>query len=372
MSSWLLPVLAGLVRSEEAREVVSPAYDQFTPEERTDHARQHPRSYLNGTPSEGDDPDQDYEGRRAQATSYLSGEIKRGTWDFRVPGMFILEISSGEHIQVGVVGDVPWDRFPVFIRPHEATRPSRVDDLADYLETVGYGSSPVGLAYRRHPGVDAVVERITARPPALDVTLEDGDRHRVWRAGHDQALMESLAEVANAYIIDGHHRVAATVQRGSEPDTPAGRFLAVAFPADDLAVYPFHRWVDAPIDEIGAQPGPLSPGPGQAVAVTRAGEWVIALQPRPGEADVSALARGMLADLGIDDERTDPRLRFIPGYPDPEPVRALVKELGGVGFILAPCSTATVLEVSDRGEFMPPKATFFSPKPRSGTFLVRR
>ncbi len=108
------------------------------------------------------------------------------------------------------------------------------------------------------------------------------------------------------------------------------------------------------------------------MAVTRAGEWVIALQPRPGEADVSALARGMLADLGIDDERTDPRLRFIPGYPDPEPVRALVKELGGVGFILAPCSTATVLEVSDRGEFMPPKATFFSPKPRSGTFLVRR
>lgn len=372
MSSWLLPVLAGLVRSEEAREVVSPAYDLFTPEERGQHAHRHPRSYLNGTPSEGDDPDQDYEGRRAQATSYLSQEIERGTWDFRVPGLFVLQIESGGHTQVGVVGDVPCDRFPEFIRPHESTRPSRVDDLADYLDTVGYGSSPVGLAYRRHPAVDAAVERITARPPDLDVVLEDGDRHRVWRAGRDQALMESLAEVVNAYIIDGHHRVAATVQRGAAPDTPAGRFLAVAFPADALVVYPFHRWMDAPIDEIGAQPGPLTPQPGQAVGVTRAGESLIALQPAPGEADVSALARGMLADLGIEDERTDPRLRFIPGYPDADALRAQVKQGGGLGLILAPCSIETVLEVSDRGEFLPPKATFFSPKPRSGIFLVRR
>lgn len=372
MSSWLLPVLAGLVRSNDANEVVSPAYDLFTPTQRAEHVRRHPRSFLNGTPSEGDDPDRDYEGRRAQATTYLQGEIERGTWDFRTPGLYILEIQSGTHTQVGAVGDVPSDRFPEVIRPHEATRPGRVDDLADYLDTVGYGSSPVGLAYRRQPGVDAAVARITARRPALEVTLEDGDRHRVWLAGKDEDLMAALADVGSAYIIDGHHRVAATVQRGADPLTPSGRFLAVAFPSDGLAVYPFHRWVDAPIEEMGAQPGPLTPRAKQAVAVTRAGEWMIELQPEVGETDVAALARGMLADLGIADERTDPRLCFIPGFPDDEAVRTMVKDQGGVGFILAPTSTETVLEVSDRSEFMPPKATFFAPKPRSGVFLVRR
>jgi uncharacterized protein (DUF1015 family) len=372
VSLWLRPVLAGLIRPEHATEVISPAYDLFTPDERGEHARRHPRSFLHGTPSEGDDPDLDSSGRRVQASSYLAAELEKDTWDFRIPGYFILEIQSGDHRQTGVVGDVPRDQFPNAVKPHEATRPDRVADLADYLTTVGYGSSPVGLAYRRHRGVDSSIARISSREPDLDVTLDDGDRFRVWRAAQDQELMEALSEVGTAYIIDGHHRVAATVERGEDPDYPSGRFLAVAFPSDSLRVYPFHRWADVPIDEIGAQPGPLGAEPGRAVAVTRAGEWTIDLGTRTGEADVSALARGILTDLGVVDERTDPRLRFLPGYPDDHRLRELVADQGGVGFLLAAGSVAEIIAASDRGEFMPPKATFFSPKPRSGLFLVRR
>jgi uncharacterized protein (DUF1015 family) len=108
------------------------------------------------------------------------------------------------------------------------------------------------------------------------------------------------------------------------------------------------------------------------VAVTRAGEWSFTLGTRNGEADASALARGLLSELGVTDERTDPRLHYVPGYPDDSVVREVVAARGGVGLVLAPCPMDTVLNVSDRGEFMPPKATFFAPKPRSGLFLVRR
>ncbi len=136
--------------------------------------------------------------------------------------------------------------------------------------------------------------------------------------------MAAFDEVPAAYIIDGHHRVAATVQRGGEPDSPAGRFLAVAFPDDDLIVYPFHRWVDGELLRPGPPPeerGPtgLEPGPGEAVVVTRAGEWTIDLGAGPGEEDVSALARTVLGPrLGVADERTDPRIKFVPGFPDAE------------------------------------------------------
>jgi uncharacterized protein (DUF1015 family) len=45
---------------------------------------------------------------------------------------------------------------------------------------------------------------------------------------------------------------------------------------------------------------------------------------------------------------------------------------GGVGFILHPATVEAVMAVSDSGGAMPPKATFFAPKPRSGLFLVKR
>ena len=380
MSRWLLPVLAGLVRPQVASEVISPAYDLFTPPERLRYAWARPRNFLNATISEEDYPDLDVESRRVQAVDYLQRELDAGTWTFGGERFAVLRLESHGHVQTGVVGDVPAAAFPGLIRPHEHTRPRRVADLSDYLRSVGYGSSPVGLTYRRQPEIDAIVSLLTEHPPDLDITLEDGDRNTAWVVeSYDaqEGLMAAFADVPAAYIIDGHHRVAATVQRDAEPHSPASKFLAVAFPDDDLRVYPFHRWIDGdlsrpgPVDEAGAVG--LDPAPGQAVVVTRAGEWTIDLGTGPGEEDVSALARTVLRpDLGVADERTDPRIGFVPGFPDASGLRAMVARRGGVGFILHPASVEAVMAVSDSGGSMPPKATFFAPKPRSGLFLVKR
>jgi len=376
MSRWLLPVMAGLVRPELAAEVISPPYDLYTPSERLAHARAHPRSFLNGSLSEEDDPDLDVEGRRVQASNYLEKELAAGTWRFTGETFAVLRLESRGHVQTGVVGDVPAAAFPGVIRPHEHTRPKRVADLTDYMRAVGYGSSPVGLTYRRQPEIDAMVALVTEQHPDLDVTLEDGDRKTVWMVENSKAqegLVAAFSDVPAAYIVDGHHRVAATVQRGADPKTAAGRFLAVAFPDDDLVVYPFHRWVDGELLPPGPASQRLEGSPGKTVAVTRAGEWLIDLGARPQEEDVSALARTVLGPrLGVTDERTDPRISFVPGFPDSESLRAVVAERGGVGFLLHPTTVEAVMAVSDRGGAMPPKATFFAPKPSSGLFLVKR
>ena len=375
MTGWLLPVDAGLVRSDLAREVISPAYDLLTSEQRRRHADRHPLSFLNGTPaSEADDPVDDAGARREQALEYIKARWAEETWVFRGDALYVYRIQSGGHLQTGVVGDVPASAFPVVIRPHENTRPARVADLVDYLNRVKVGSSPVGLTYRRQPEIDAMVALITHDPPDLDVVLEDGDRQTVWTVT-DREVLEGLraafADVPAAYIVDGHHRVAATLKRGKNPHSPAGRFLAVAIPDDDLSVYPFHRWLDADWRPEHA-PGPrLDPRPGLVVAVAEEGEWEMELRSE-GD-DATALASQVLGpQLGVEDERTDPRLMFIPGYPGPERIRDHVKAVGGIGFLLHPSTVAAVMAVSDRGGVMPPKATFFFPKPRSGVFVVHR
>jgi len=376
VSDWLLPVSAGLVRADLATEVVSPLYDLLTGVERVAYAARVPRSFLNGTPSsESADPEDDAALRREAAMRYMSSRLAESTWRSMPPGYFIYRIRSDDHMQTGVVGDVPGTAFPTVVRPHEDTRPTRVADLVDYLDRVGFGSSPVGLTYRRHKAIDDVVGRLTENPPELDVVLDDGDHHTVWAVTDADSLSllgEALAAIEASYIIDGHHRVAATLARGHDSSTAGGRFLAVAFPDDDLAVFPFHRWLatdwrpDREPEGVG-----LAPKPGATVVVAREGEWVVDLGGA-GD-DTSALAGRLLGPfLGISDERLDHRIVFIPGYPGPEAVRSQVATEGGVGFLLHPPTLASIIAVSDAGGVMPPKATFFAPKPRSGVFLVRR
>jgi uncharacterized protein (DUF1015 family) len=372
----LLPVEAGLVRPSLAAQVISPPYDLLTAAQRAEVAAGNPRSFLHGIPSsESDDPEADAARRHQQARAYVEARLAEETWAFAGEVVYVYRIQSGDHAQTGVVGDVPAWAFPGLIRPHEHTRPPRVADLVDYLEKVRVGSSPVGVTYRRQPEIDAIVTLITEERPELDVVLGDGDRQQVWAVAEPEVvegLVAAFADVGSAYIVDGHHRVAATLQRGSDPATPAGRFLAVAFPDDDLAVYPFHRWLASDWSPAGSpSPTPLEPGPGRAVAVTRRGEWGLVLDD--GRDDASALTSRILGPhLAVTDDRIDSRLTYIPGYPGPGALRAKVAAEGGVGFLLHPPTVDQVMAVSDRGEVMPPKATFFSPKPRSGIFLVKR
>ena len=40
-----------------------------------------------------------------------------------------------------------------------------------------------------------------------------------------------------------------------------------------------------------------------------------------------------------------------------------------VSFSMYPTTTEDIMAIADRGEIMPPKSTWFEPKPRSGIFI---
>ncbi len=74
--------------------------------------------------------------------------------------------------------------------------------------------------------------------------------------------------------------------------------------------------------------------------------------------------------LGIDDPRRDPRLAFVGGPGGLAELEAAVA--GGraaAAFALAPTDLADLVAVSDAGEVMPPKSTWFWPKPASGLLV---
>ena len=84
--------------------------------------------------------------------------------------------------------------------------------------------------------------------------------------------------------------------------------------------------------------------------------------------DVSILQDLLLTPiLGIQDVRADKRIDFIGGIRGTQELERLVNEgKAAVAFSLYPVSLDELMEISDAGEIMPPKSTWFEPKLRDG------
>ncbi len=99
--------------------------------------------------------------------------------------------------------------------------------------------------------------------------------------------------------------------------------------------------------------------------------------PKP-EGAVASLDVALLQDrlldpiLGIKDVRTDKRIDFVGGLRGTKELERLVDEgKAAVAFSLYPTNVADLLRVSDAGEIMPPKSTWFEPKLRDGLLIHR-
>ena len=124
--------------------------------------------------------------------------------------------------------------------------------------------------------------------------------------------------------------------------------------------------------DVSPASGPVQPDDRLTVGLrTPAGWFRLHLRaPVPLEGSIEGLAVSLLQDrvlapvLGITDPRRDPRLDFVGG---PEGLDALDEAVASgraaAAFALAPTRLADLVTVSDRGEVMPPKSTWFFPKP---------
>jgi uncharacterized protein (DUF1015 family) len=222
-------------------------------------------------------------------------------------------------------------------------------------------------------------------------------RHTIWRVPDPLAerLVALFAKVPLLYIADGHHRAASASRARQRLATPgvaseADTFLAVAFPHDQMQVLPYNRTVK---DLHGKRPGEflealershtVTPGPaapqrkGQ-VSMFLAGHWhTVTLNPSaegtsPSAAlDVSLLHDQILAPLlGIGDVRVDKRIDFLGGARGTSALeRAVGSGAAAVAFSMYPVDVSDLMTISDAGEIMPPKSTWFEPKLRDGLLI---
>jgi uncharacterized protein (DUF1015 family) len=321
------------------------------------------------------------------------------------PSLYVYRLQMGDHVQTGVAGAFSLDDYEHDrIKKHERTRRVKEDDRTRHIVTLRAQTGIVFLTYRASGAIDDAVRRITAAAPLYDFVATDGVVHHVWKASDAErdALVDAFGPVPDLYIADGHHRAASAwramgeIRGGGAAHPPApgagdpGTFLAVAFPHDQVRILPYHRVIRDLGDRnpmqflaelerrfrfVEAPPQPERPG---CVGFYLGDRWrTLVLEPAPADAstaerlDCEQLSRQVLAPLvSIGDLRNDERVDFVGGIRGTAELERLVDAgRAAAAFALHPVAIEDLFAVSDAGEVMPPKSTWFEPKLRDGLLV---
>ena len=293
------------------------------------------------------------------------------------------------------------------IKKHELTRRDKEEDRMKHVRNTNANIEPVFLAYKDRPVLAELIKKYAATKPVYDfIAPIDGFGHQFWVISdrNDIAtITREFAEMDAMYIADGHHRSAAAALVGAEKakanphntgDEEYNFYMAVCFPAQQLTILDYNRVVKdlngrtpeaflAALEKnfVVADKGTEEYRPQQAheFSLYLEGHWY-SLTARPGTydendpigvLDVDISSRLILDNLlGIKDLRSDKRIDFVGGLRGLGELKRRV-DSGEMKMALAlyPVTMQQIMNIADSGKIMPPKATWFEPKLRSGLVI---
>lgn len=306
-----------------------------------------------------------------------------------------------------VVGAYVADYLNGVIKKHELTRADKEEDRMKHVRVNNANIEPVFFAYPDNEVLNALISRNTKSNAEYDfIAPIDGFRHQLWIVSDENDIRSITAEFAkmpSLYIADGHHRSAAAALVGAEKakqnpnhkgDEEYNYFMAVCFPASQLTILDYNRVVkdlngmtasqflkaletnftvlDKGTDEYRAKEL-------HEFSLYLEGHWY-SLKAKEGTyagsdpigvLDVDISSRLILDELlGIKDLRKDNRIDFVGGLRGLGELKRRV-DSGEMKMALAlyPVTMDQIMNIADSGMIMPPKATWFEPKLRSGLII---
>lgn len=342
------------------------------------------------------------------ANQVLENMIEKGLYiQEKTPAIYIYQQIMDGRGQKGIVCCTSVDDYiNNIIKKHERTRLLKEIDRVNHVDICNANTGPIFLTYRNNDEISSIVEEWSKKVPVYDFISEDGNGHRVWIID-DNIIIEKLVKLFKSikylYIADGHHRSASAVKVALNRRKQLGKytgdeefnyFLSIIYPDTELKVFDYNRTVKD-LNGLSEEEffnkvkesfylfksegnKPVTPKNKHEFGMYMNKQWFI-LRAKDGSfdennsidsLDVSILQNNLLNPiLGISDPTKSERIEFIGG------IRGL-KELENradtdmkVSFSMYATTIDDIMNVADDGKTMPPKSTWFEPKPRSGIFI---
>lgn len=342
------------------------------------------------------------------AKKVLENMIEEGLYiQEKVPAIYIYQQIMDGRGQKGIVCCTSVDDYiNNIIKKHERTRLLKEIDRVNHVDICNANTGPIFLTYRNNNEISSIVEEWTKKEPVYDFISEDGNGHRVWIID-DNIVIEKLVKLFKSikylYIADGHHRSASAVKVALKRRKQLGKytgneefnyFLSIIYPDTELKVFDYNRTVKdlnglseeeffSKVEESfylskSESNKPVTPKKKHEFGMYMNKQWFI-LRAKDGSfdesnpidsLDVSILQNNLLNPiLGISDPTKSERIEFIGGIRGLKELENRADNDMKVSFSMYATTIDDIMNVADSGKTMPPKSTWFEPKPRSGIFI---
>ncbi len=316
---------------------------------------------------------------------------------------YIYKISTKDHAQVGIIGTAKLSAYDnLHIRGHEEIYFERSQKRFDQINNL---NAQVGPIYVVHPDdiklAGLIKEQITTKPIYSFEAL-DKCHHELWIVNEESSILK-ISEIFNKinriYIADGHHRIDALsrfaeFKKHQNPnhtgEEPYNYFMVAIFPKSQARILDYNRLIK---DLYGYSPGDFikqvkknfsvkkqessyKPRESRSFGMYLDKNWYsIKLKKNPEKnlfriinLDINLLHEYLLEPiLGVGDPRYDKRIDFIAGFHGLESIERKVDSgEAKAGFSLLATRIEDVIDFADQKLTMPPKSTWFDPKPLDG------
>jgi uncharacterized protein (DUF1015 family) len=376
-------------------DVTAPPYDVLSPEDRAALVATNPHNaVLIDLPTEADGDDRYVEaGRRLRSWTAEGALVEDPSPELTAYRMTTTDDLGEPVATLGVLGALRLSRPDEGeILPHEHTTPKAKSDRLDLLRGTRANLSAIWGLSLAH-GLSDLLD--VDHPPFQAWTDEDGTLHETWRisdAGQIAAITAAIA-ARPLVIADGHHRYETSLAYRDERRAADGRggdadstlCYVVELSDEQLTVRPIHRLVSGFADRdlaeaLAGLPGAARVGTATAEEVAD-GRVLLSMRDRDAIAVVGKDGAAVLVHLdpasfpGVDDldsARLAEALATLGEHDltyqhgSDRAQEAVTSGAADWAVLIRPVTVAAIEANAHTGKRMPPKSTFFYPKPRTG------
>ncbi len=374
-------------------DVICPPYDIIGPDQRQIYAN---RSRANAIHVELPSEDASYPNRYEHAASVWRGWIEdKVVIRDPTPCLYVYRMTSPDgQATTGIMGALGLEEPGEGILPHEETISKDKTDRLELLRHCQANISPIwGLSLAT--GLAPLCGDLLSTAPAGVGVDSDAVVHEIWTISDAGTIskIRDLIESSVVVIADGHHRFETALAYSREaPDPPSGGMgdgsgLVMAYivelSEEEMTVMPIHRLVKLSsadtVSQVDIIEGfkalyevvPFDPA-GSESAISLAGQCRMVLvlngkmfeltrkNPRDESVVESSIIRQVLSTLGIPDSDVS--------YTS-EPATAIESVNTGkadLAILMRPVTVSQIASYAHDKKRMPPKSTYFWPKPRTG------